>query len=253
MEGICTSRTRISLIAMLGFGLALASAGVAMLSPIGYRLGWWDVHMALLVLLKFAAIGGLAAFAVSPVAMLLTRPRSGKRGFALAVLGFAIGASVAGPLAWQSAKARRLPLIHDITTDTVAPPGFVALAGVRKAAPNGADYAGEAVAHQQAQAYPEIAPHESTLPPAQLFARAEQLANDSGWTIAEIVPAEGRIEATATSLLFGFKDDIVIRIAPTARGSRLDMRSASRVGRSDVGVNAARIGKFLAHLTATGA
>lgn len=245
MEGIFTSRARISLVAMLGFGLAFASAGVAMLSPIGYRLGWWDVHMALLVLLKCAAIGGLAAFAVSPVAMLLTRPRSGKRGFALAVLGLAIGAAVAVPLAWQGAKARR--------TDTVAPPGFVALAEVRKAAPNGADYAGEAVAHQQAQAYPEIAPHESTLPPAQLFARAEQLANDSGWMIAETVPAEGRIEATATSLLFGFKDDVVIRIAPTARGSRLDMRSASRVGRSDVGVNAARIGKFLARLTATGA
>ena len=69
-----------------------------------------------------------------------------------------------------------------------------------------------------------------------------------GWHIVAAKSEEGRIEATATTLWFGFKDDVVIRIMPTAAGSRLDIRSKSRVGLSDVGVNAARIREFVAAL-----
>jgi uncharacterized protein (DUF1499 family) len=63
---------------------------------------------------------------------------------------------------------------------------------------------------------------------------------------------EGRIEATDTTFWFGFKDDIVVRIAATGHGSRLDVRSVSRVGVSDIGTNARRIRKFLKELTQPG-
>jgi len=78
-----------------------------------------------------------------------------------------------------------------------------------------------------------------------MFALALAAARDAGWTIQAAVPAEGRIEATATTTLFGFKDDVVIRVAATPRGSRVDVRSESRIGKSDVGANAKRVEAFL--------
>jgi len=148
------------------------------------------------------------------------------------------------------AKARRLPAIHDITTDTTQPPTFVALAAARAAAPNGLAYGGAAVAAAQQHAYPDIVPFLSPLPPATLVAQAARVARDMGWEIVAVAPQDGRIEATDTSLVFGFTDDIVIRITPHERGSQLDIRSMSRVGRSDVGVNAQRIRRFLTRLKA---
>jgi uncharacterized protein (DUF1499 family) len=88
-------------------------------------------------------------------------------------------------------------------------------------------------------------PYESPLAPDALFAHALAAARDAGWEIVAVAPAEGRIEATATTLLFGFKDDIVIRVTPTPGGSRLDVRSESRIGGSDVGTNAKRVESFL--------
>ena len=69
-----------------------------------------------------------------------------------------------------------------------------------------------------------------------------------GWEIAAAVPQELRIEAIDTSLLFGFKDDVVIRVTSQADGSRVDVRSLSRVGGSDFGVNAKRVNNFMAKL-----
>ena len=86
------------------------------------------------------------------------------------------------------------------------------------------------------------------MPPDRAFARAEAAARSLGWDIAAAVPAEGRIEATATTRWFGFKDDVVIRIAAAPGGSRVDVRSVSRVGKSDLGANARRIRAFLAAL-----
>jgi uncharacterized protein (DUF1499 family) len=85
--------------------------------------------------------------------------------------------------------------------------------------------------------------------------RAEQLARDRGWAIAAVDPRAGTLEATATTLFFRFKDDVVVRVRPDslrAGGSVVDVRSISRVGVSDVGVNAKRIRAFLADLEETG-
>lgn len=137
-------------------------------------------------------------------------------------------------------------MIHDITTDTENPPVFVSVLALRKDAPNSATYGGPEIAAQQHAAYPDIRPLVSDLPPERAFERSRSVARQMGWDIVDENPAEGRIEATATTRWFGFKDDVVVRIAPAAGdGSRVDIRSVSRVGRSDVGTNARRIRTFL--------
>jgi uncharacterized protein (DUF1499 family) len=137
-------------------------------------------------------------------------------------------------------------MIHDITTDTENPPVFVSILALRKDAPNSAIYGGPEVATRQHVAYPDIRPLVSDLPPARAFERSRSVAQQMGWNIVDEDPAEGRIEAIATTRWFGFKDDIVLRIAPAAgTGSRIDIRSVSRVGKSDVGTNARRIRAFL--------
>jgi uncharacterized protein (DUF1499 family) len=138
-----------------------------------------------------------------------------------------------------------VPPIHDVTTDTEDPPPFVAILPLRADASNPPAYGGEKVAAQQHAAYPAIRPVSAPLPPEQTFEAAVATVQEQGWEIVAAVPAEGRIEATDTTFWWGFKDDVVIRIRPEGSGSRLDIRSKSRVGIGDFGVNAARVEAFL--------
>jgi uncharacterized protein (DUF1499 family) len=199
-------------------------------------------------LIRYAAYGGIAALVVSGLGVLLARPGSGRRGLYRAVGGLVIGAAVFGTIWSYVSAARQAPPIHDITTDTDDPPAFVAVLPLRAQASNGADYEGEAVAAKQRAAYPAIKPADFALAPDQLFDLALATAQAQGWEIVAAVPSEGRIEATATTSWFGFKDDIVVRIRPEGSGGRLDMRSTSRVGVGDLGTNAARIETFLEQL-----
>jgi uncharacterized protein (DUF1499 family) len=150
--------------------------------------------------------------------------------------------------AWDPQRtANQVPLIHDITTDTENPPQFVALREVRLQAPNGAEYGGAKVAEAQKAAYPDIKPVLLVdVPPPAAFERALNAARSMGWEIVAAEREQRRIEATATTFWFRFKDDVVIRIAADGTtGSRLDIRSTSRVGISDLGANARRIREFL--------
>jgi uncharacterized protein (DUF1499 family) len=151
-------------------------------------------------------------------------------------------------LHWQRI-ARSVPPINDITTDTANPPVYVAVLPLRAGAPVSADYPGAETAAKQQSAYPDIRPVELNVAPDVAYARALDTARSFGWAIDATDAASGRIEATATTPWFGFQDDIVIRVSPTATGSRVDIRSHSRVGRSDLGTNAARIRAFIAKLT----
>src|SRR5690606_17575541 len=140
--------------------------------------------------------------------------------------------------------AQSVPPIHDITTDIENPPEFVAIAPLRADAPNPVAYAGEETAAQQREAYPELASLERSEPASDIFAEALLVVDDMGWELVASNIEEGRIEATDTTRWFGFKDDVVIRIVQNNDGAIVDVRSKSRVGRSDVGVNAARIENF---------
>jgi uncharacterized protein (DUF1499 family) len=141
------------------------------------------------------------------------------------------------------------PPIHDITTDMENPPAFVAVVPLREAskAANPVAY-NQDDAKAQKQAYGDIAPVTTKLPAAEAFNRAAAAASAMGWTLVAQDPAAGRIEASDTTFWFGFTDDVVIRVADQDGGSRIDIRSLSRIGRSDVGANAKRIRAYEAKL-----
>jgi uncharacterized protein (DUF1499 family) len=223
--------------------LALAVAALALVALVvsgpGSRMGWWPFRVGFTVM-RWAAYGAGAAFVCGLVALVAggARARAGL-ATALAVGVFAVP--------WMLLRqARAVPPIHDISTDTSDPPAFVAVVARRVAAgaSNPPEYAGPEVATQQQAAYPDIATIPLPLAPDQAFARALAAARSLGWEIVASEAGEGRLEATDTTRWFGFKDDVVVRIRPDGGGSRVDVRSKSRVGRSDVGANAARIRAF---------
>ncbi|MEX2147452.1 MAG: DUF1499 domain-containing protein, partial [Candidatus Rokuibacteriota bacterium] len=213
------------------------------LSGFGYRWGMWGLSTAFTIFRAVVFVGGAAAvLAVVGLVMALVRRR-----WAMAVVAAAAVVSgavtVAVPLEFRRSAAA-VPPIHDISTDTAHPPLFVALRQARASAPNGADYAGPAVAAQQARAYADLAPLRFAAAPDRVFGAVVAAARESGWEVVAAVPAEGRLEATATTPWFGFKDDVVVRVVADGGGTKVDVRSASRVGRSDLGVNARRIRAF---------
>jgi uncharacterized protein (DUF1499 family) len=227
--------------------IALGAAGVAVLLIVaagpGTRFGLWGFKVGLgllavgVLVLGVAAVAGLAGVAFS-----------GGRGYAAMALlaALAVGAI---PLTFIH-RARSVPPIHDVTTDTDDPPFFSAVLARRGATDNPAVYAGAEIAAQQRRAYPDIQPLETSEPPARAYERALAAVRDLGWEIAAADPATGRIEATDTTFWFGFKDDVAVRIRGQGAGSRIDVRSASRVGRGDVGKNAERIRRLLSRLKA---
>ncbi len=235
-------------VAVLGVLLALAAALAAMVAGLGTRWGWWDFRTGFQVLrwAVYGAIGG-AAVSLLGVGFALQAPRRG--GVVLALLGLAIGL-VTAYVPWQWRRtAERVPPIHDITTDLQDPPPFETILPLRADAANPSEYGGDSIAAQQREGYPELGPLVLDAPSAEVFGLAEETARDMGWDIADSERDEGRIEATDTTFWFGFKDDIVVRITERPEGgTRVDVRSVSRVGRSDVGTNAARIREFLEKL-----
>ncbi|MGS2722236.1 DUF1499 domain-containing protein [Porticoccus sp. GXU_MW_L64] len=145
----------------------------------------------------------------------------------------------------------KLPLIHDITTDTVNPPEFEFARIGRQRQDNSLNYAGNDVAQQQQQAYPDIAPQVVAMAPLQLLSQVEQVAGELGWKLIGSDELTLRVEAQDRTTLFGFVDDVVIRLSAEGQGSRVDVRSVSRLGRGDFGANAARIRRFYQALCAT--
>ena len=231
-------------IVVFGFGLALLAGLAVILAGLGSRWGWWDFRTGFSVM-KWGGFGGLAAAAVLLVGSILVRPGRSRRGFMLGLAGLVISFVVVGVLLQWLWTAKHVPPIHDITTDTENPPAFVAVLPLRAGAANPAEYGGPEIAGQQRKGYPNLGPAILDVPPDQAFRRALEAARAMGWEIIASNPADGRIEATDTTFWFGFKDDVVVRITPAERGSRIDVRSVSRVGRSDVGTNAKRIQKYL--------
>lgn len=223
--------------------IALICLGV---SGPGTRWGWWHFRVGLLL---FAAAGllGLLAALIGLFARRNATPGSAKARAS----GYAIAAGVGALLlpAYGIANARRVPPIHDITTDVADPPRFHAALAARGPNTNPVpEQIDPAVSNQQRAAYPDLHPVLLLIPPEKALARAANVARSFNWDVIEVNRAEGRIEATATTAWFGFRDDVVIRVRPVEGGSRVDVRSTSRVGLSDAGKNAERIRRFTRRL-----
>ena len=229
-------------------GFAAAVFVLMVLAGPGAKWGWWPWQFGI-AMMRSAAYAGIA-IAIVAVALvaLLAVPRWRVRPW-VPVLALCLALAAAAPPMILMGQAKQVPPIHDITTDPADPPAFEALREVRAKAPNGAAYAGAEVARQQQQAYPDIKPVVLAQPPREAMQRALDAARALGWEVVASDAAAGRIEATATTRWFGFKDDVVVRIRPEGAGSRVDVRSMSRVGKSDLGANAARVREFLGRLT----
>jgi uncharacterized protein (DUF1499 family) len=225
---------------------AVVAALLLLSAPVGYRMGWWHFRTGLQGLQPWAFYVGLAAGALAIIALAIPKVRSGWTTGLVAAL--VVGIAVAYvPWRWQQ-RAQSVPRIHDISTDTVNPPLFVAVLPLRQGVENTAAYGGKEIADQQLKGYPDIKPLELPVPQQQAFSRALAAAESMGWAMVASNPAEGRIEATDTTFWYGFKDDIVIRVSAAGSGSKVDVRSVSRVGRSDIGINAQRVRNYLAKL-----
>jgi hypothetical protein len=192
-------------------------------------------------------LDGLLALLVGSIALWITRPASGVAGRGAALVGTGIGAGLFVVVVAINSAGMGGPRINDITTDSEDPPEFVAIA--RLLPERDYSYPGASFSELQRGAYPDVETFALAVPPAQAFAAAQQAAVDLGWEIVEADPAAGRLEATHTTALFRFVDDVVVRIRPQGSGSRVDMRSKSRDGKGDVGANAARIRAFQAAVT----
>ena len=139
--------------------------------------------------------------------------------------------------------------MNDVTTDVQNPPSLAFSELMRKAEAGGsAEYGGAEVAALQQKSYPGIEPALLDLPPAQAFDKALAAAKAKGWTVVKSDAAAGIIETYDRSRWFGFTDDIAVRVTAAGEGSRVDIRSHSRQGRGDFGVNAARVRAYLATL-----
>ncbi len=227
---------------LAGVVLAVTAAAIAVGLGLGNRFGMLS-HRDGFAILPWLVYAGAAGAALSILgAVLLVWRKEPRRLMALALVGVLIG----GLTAWLPYQARAAlrasPPLPDVTTDMENPPVFVTLAEVRRqsGATNTTDY-GPAKATLQRQHYPDIAPVVLPLPPDRAFERALAAVVSMKWTVAASEPREGRIEATDTTFWFGFKDDVVIRVTAVDGGSRVDIRSLSRIGRREAGTNAARV------------
>lgn len=232
-------RVRWATLAIAGFALVLVVfAGPLTRAGMPWRLG--------LSLMPLGAGLGIAATVISLVQIAVPRWRRPGPYVLLAALVAATLALLPVLVLWS--KARGVPPIHDITTDAGEPPAFVALLPARKESANGAEYKRVPNFELQRGAYADIQPLVLKEPPDRVFQRALDAARSLGWDVIASDAKAGRIEATDTTSWWGFKDDVVIRVRAEGEGSRVDVRSMSRVGRSDLGANAARVRAFLAKL-----
>ncbi|MEQ9144235.1 MAG: DUF1499 domain-containing protein [Parvibaculaceae bacterium] len=231
-----------------GFRLALFTAVIAVLAVLGHRLGVMDFRLALLGLAGAAGIGVIAILlSGAGLIVTLTKGKSG-RGIALAAIFLSL--AIVGPVANAMRVGGAVPRIHDISTDLNDPPVFVAVRAQRTPAHNSLDRSDPPnLAALQQAAYPDIQPILLDRHPGEAFEDAVEAVQDLGWDVVSVAVEEGRIEATDTTAIMGFKDDIVIRVREDEGGRALvDIRSVSRVGESDLGANANRIRELTARL-----
>lgn len=237
--------------------LAFGGLAAALIASVGSGQGLWSFREGFAVL-RWAFYAAAAGGVLAILAIVLGR-RSGVRTAGLNLLAIAVALAFGGYLARQVSIASSVPAIHDVATDLNDLPQFATLKlrdDYLEKVPDNDDPRLAALPPLERwkaihrQSYADVRTIRVPGSVAQVTQRAQALARERGWNVARVDANVGIVEATATTLFFRFKDDVVVRVRPdpAGQGSIVDMRSISRVGGSDVGVNAGRIRAFLADL-----
>jgi uncharacterized protein (DUF1499 family) len=228
--------------------LGLSAFLIGVVATLGNRFGFFPYNLAFLAFIgamfvcTLVLIVGIICLAVSVCK---------KKRFQSELVPLLIACAIFPILAFSGVGSDifKAPMIHDITTDTDNPPMFTFIKPDDGYRVNSLVYPGEEVSAQQKLAYPDIQTYITSLPPRQVYQKAIFVASLLGWEIIAKDLPSFRFEAITRTPLFGFVDDIAIRITPIAAGgSAVDVRSMSRVGVSDLGTNAKRIRRFLGEL-----
>lgn len=233
--------------AFLSLAAALLACLAILLGPLAAQIRLLPPYTAFRLFALGTFVGALGGVGFGLWTLVKTWNSSPAPGRSLAWIGTLVGVAIFLALAIAGARAAQVPPIHDITTSPDDPPGFTKALehpdnqGRDLSYPHGDPKAPE----RQREAYEDLRPISLSVPPAEAFARARRAAEDLGWTVTWESPERGLLEATETSKLFRFVDDVVVRVrAGEGGGSVVDLRSTSRVGVSDLGANAARIRRF---------
>jgi len=237
--------------------LCFGSVAAALIAAIGTGRGWWDYRSGLGAL-RYAFFAGIAGLLLAIAAALVAR-RAAPKLLIVNLLGLLVAGAFVAFVGNQVRVARSVPAIHDISTNLDDWPRFYRLRVRDDNLRNIPDMDRPELAAMEPRErwkaihrehYGDIATIRVPWSVDETIARARALAVERGWEIVTADGDEGILEATDTSLFFRFKDDVVVRARPVTEGngSVVDMRSISRVGVSDVGVNARRVRSFLADL-----
>jgi hypothetical protein len=240
----------VSSLASWARNLAVFSIVAVLVSIIIVRFGFLEMKPALATFFGALACAGLSILV--GLAAFVAIWRNGSRGMSRILLAMLIDLVILAYPAYLGLQYRKLPPIHDITTDPIDPPRFEALARLRSGdGANTAVYAGLYSAEQQRLAYPDIETVELDVPVQRAYDLTTQLVTKRKWLVIDERPPlpprrVGRIEAVARTPIMGFREDVSIRFtADGDEGSRVDIRSSSRYFESDLGSNAARISKLM--------
>lgn len=231
--------------------LVLFSLAVVLLAIVIARAGLLDTVPVVVTLgagLALSVLGILVAFLAFAVIW-----HTGASGFGRAVSAIALGLVILAYPAYLAATTWKLPPITDITTDALDPPRYEAIAQLRTRAANPVMYAGLYAAELQRSAYPDIEPLMLDAPPEAVYRAALKLVEKRKWKVVNARPPvtmrrDGFIEAVALTPVMTFRDDVALRFRAIGAGTRVDMRSSSRYGDRDLGINAARVTHFLEDL-----
>jgi uncharacterized protein (DUF1499 family) len=232
--------------------LAIWSRRIALFSLVATFIAIVVVRSgALEIVPALSTLGGALALAMLAILLAFGAAvsiwKDGVGGIGEAVTGLLIGlVLIAYPL-YVGVKAYKLPAIYDITTDPIDPPRFDAIARLRPRDANPVTYAGLYTAEQQRTAYSDIEPDMTNVSPQEAYDAAMKVITKRKWHVVDArppqgtAPRDGLIEAIARTPILGFRDDVAVRVRATHEGARIDVRSASRYGRHDLGTNAARV------------
>ncbi|MBC8293034.1 MAG: DUF1499 domain-containing protein [Proteobacteria bacterium] len=232
------------LLALVGMALGVGSVAAAFVQVISPMAGFGGFALGVLL--------SLLALVCSLLGLYSTRAAAGLDGRGDAVSGALVsGSMVVALLVALSGQGADAPPINDFTTDINDPPVFVKALEDPANEGNPMAYPGEEFAAQQRQSDGDLAPLLLAQPYDLVFDRVQAALEDlASTTVTDVDRASGRLEASATSSIFHFVDDVVVRVRATAEGTQVDVRSRSRDGRGDLGVNAARIRTVLSQVAA---